>query len=229
MEELRAKVDKIAATVLPAFHLDLQRIIDEQQPMSMDVLPTLHSDLQRIVNEQQPMSMDVLPTLHPDLQRVVDKKMASSMPQLQPQDMLELLPPPPPILLEQDLIYKIEAVLLEPPPPSPPVVAAAPTAPPPEQPPSVPSPPAVARVNMFAHTVEAGDDEAVDLDHWMSVLISSIIGHSLEGGPSLHGTGRFRPFCSPARRPRHCNLGPRSAAAPAHCVWRRPCRSQPPR
>jgi hypothetical protein len=30
MEELRAKVYKIAATVLPALHPDLQRIIDEQ-------------------------------------------------------------------------------------------------------------------------------------------------------------------------------------------------------
>jgi hypothetical protein len=31
------------------------------------VLLALHPDLQRIVNEQQPMSMDVLPLLHPDL------------------------------------------------------------------------------------------------------------------------------------------------------------------
>jgi hypothetical protein len=35
--------------------------------MSMDVLPALQSDLQRIVDEQQPMSMDVLPALYPDL------------------------------------------------------------------------------------------------------------------------------------------------------------------
>jgi hypothetical protein len=67
MEELRAKVEKIVATVLPVLHPDLQRIVDEQQPMSMDVLPALQSDLQRIVDEQQPMSMDVLPALYPDL------------------------------------------------------------------------------------------------------------------------------------------------------------------
>jgi hypothetical protein len=145
-------------------------------------------------------------------------------------DMLELLPPPSLILLEQDLIYKTEAVLLGLPPPPPPTAAAASIAPPPEQPLSVSSPP-VTRVNMFAHTVEAGnevevDDEAVDLDCWMSVLISSVVGHLLKGSPSLHGSGRFRPSCSLARCPLHRNPGPRSAAAPAHHVWR-PCRSQP--
>jgi hypothetical protein len=30
MEELRAKVEKIVATVLPVLHPDLQRIVDEQ-------------------------------------------------------------------------------------------------------------------------------------------------------------------------------------------------------
>jgi hypothetical protein len=63
--------------------------------MSMDVLPVLHPDLQRIIDEQQPMSMDVLPTLHPYLQRAIDKQLASSMLTPQPVDMLELLPPPP--------------------------------------------------------------------------------------------------------------------------------------
>jgi hypothetical protein len=56
-----------------------------------------------------------------------------------------------------------------------PAAAAALTAPPLEQPPSVLSPPA-ARVNLFAHTMEAGneaevDDEAVDLNRRMLVLI----------------------------------------------------------
>jgi hypothetical protein len=60
MEELHAKVDKIATTVLPTLHPDLQRIVDEQHPMLMDVLLTLYPDLQRIVDEQQSMSMDVL-------------------------------------------------------------------------------------------------------------------------------------------------------------------------
>jgi hypothetical protein len=82
MEELRTKVDKIAAIVLPALHPNLQRIVDEQQPMSMDVLPALHPDLQRVFNEQ----------------------LASLMLTPQQVDMLELLPLPPPILLEQDLI-----------------------------------------------------------------------------------------------------------------------------
>jgi hypothetical protein len=59
--------------VMPTLHPDLQRIGDEQQPMSMDGLPALHLDLQRIIDEQQPMSMDVLPVFHPDLQQVVDK------------------------------------------------------------------------------------------------------------------------------------------------------------
>jgi hypothetical protein len=97
MEELRAKVDKIAATVLPALHPDLQRIVDEQQPMSMDMLPALH----------------------PNLQWVIDKQPASSMSTPQPVDMLELLPPPPLILLEQGLIYETEAVLLGLPSPPP--------------------------------------------------------------------------------------------------------------
>jgi hypothetical protein len=177
------------------------------------------------------MSMDMLPALHPILQWVIDKQPASSMPTPQPVDVLELLPPPPPILLEQDLIYETKVVLLGLPPPPPPAAAAAPTAPPPEQPPSVLSPPA-ARVNLFAHTVEAGDEaevnnEAVDLDRRMLVLIS-VIGHLLEGSPSLHGSGRFHPSRSPACRPRHCNPGLRSATAPTRRVWRRPCRSQPP-
>jgi hypothetical protein len=208
MEELRAKVDKIAATVLPALHLNLQRIVDEQQPMSMDVLSVFHPDLQR-----------------------VDKQLVSSMPTPQPVDMLELLPPPPLILLEQDLIYKTEAMLLGPLPPPPPAVAAVLTAPPLEQPLSVSSPPAT-RINMFTHTVEAGDeaevdDEAVDLDRRMSVLISPVIDHLLEGDPSLHESGWFRSSRSLACCPRHRNLGPRFAVAPARCVWRRHCHSQP--
>jgi hypothetical protein len=59
---------------------------------------------------------------------------------------------------------------------------------------------------MFTHTVEASDeaevdDEAANLDRQMSVLISSVIGHLLEGGPSLHGSRRFCPSRSPARHP----------------------------
>jgi hypothetical protein len=125
--------------------------------MSKDMLPALHLDLQRIVNAQQPMSMGVLPALHPDLQRVIDKQLALSMPTPQPMDMLEFLPPPPPILLEQDLIYKTEVVMLGPPPSLPPAAAAALTASPPEQPSSVPSPLAT-WVNMFAHTMEVTDE-----------------------------------------------------------------------
>jgi hypothetical protein len=209
MEELRAKVDKIAATVLPALHPNLQRIVDEQQPMSMDVLSVFH----------------------PDLQRVVDMQLVSSMPTPQPVDMLELLPPPPLILLEQDLIYKIEAMLLGPLPPPPPAVATMLTAPPLEQSLFVSSPPAT-RINMFTHTMEAGDeaevdDEAVDLDHRMSVLISPVIDHLLEGDPSLHESGQFRSSHLLACCPRHRNLGPRFAVAPARCVWRRHCHSQP--
>jgi hypothetical protein len=135
-----------------------------------------------------------------------------------------------PILLEQGLIYKTEAVLLGLPPQPPPAAPAAPTAPPPEQPPSVSSPPAV-RVNLFTHTMEAGNEaevdvEAIDLDRRMSMLISSVIGHLLEGGPSLHGSRQFHPSRSLARCPRHCNPAPRSITAPAQ---RRPCCSQPPR
>jgi hypothetical protein len=150
------------------------------------------------------MSMDVLPALHPNLQRVINEQLASSMPQPQLMDMLD--PPPPPFLLKQDLIYKTEAV---------------------------PSPPP-ARVNMFTHTAEADDkakfdDEAVDLDRQMSMLISSVVGYFVEGGPSLNGSRQFRPSRSPARRPRHRNSGHRFAAAPARHVWRRLGRSQPPR
>jgi hypothetical protein len=59
---------------------------------------------------------------------------------------------------------------------------------------------------MFAHITETGgkaevDDEAVDLDCRMSVLISSVIGHLLEGGPSLHGFGWFYSSRSPVRHP----------------------------
>jgi hypothetical protein len=59
---------------------------------------------------------------------------------------------------------------------------------------------------MSAHTVEAGDeaevdDEAVDLNRRMLVLISTVIGHLLKGDPSLHGSGWFRPFRLPTRRP----------------------------
>jgi hypothetical protein len=44
-----------------------------QSPLeTMDALPTLHSDLQRLGDEQQPMSMDGLPALHPDLQQIID-------------------------------------------------------------------------------------------------------------------------------------------------------------
>jgi hypothetical protein len=146
------------------------------------------------------MSMDVLLALHPDLQQIVDKQLASSMSTPQPVDMLELWPPPPPILLEQDLINKTDAMLLGPPPPPPPAAVAAPTAPPLEQPPSLPSPPA-ARVNMFAHTAEADGEAEVNLNRRMSVLMSSVIGHLLEGDPSLHRSGQFRPSCSPIHRP----------------------------
>jgi hypothetical protein len=96
-----------------------------------------------------------------------------------------------------------------------PTKVSTPIAPPPEQPPSVSSPPIV-RVNMFAHIVETGDEAEVD------------DSHLLEGSPSLHGSGRFRPSRSPARRPRHHNPGPRSATTPARRVWRRPWSSQPP-
>jgi hypothetical protein len=75
-------------------HLDLQRISDEQQPMSMDGLPALHPDLQRIVDEQQPMSMDVLPAFHPDLQQVVDKQHATSTSAPPPAVQSKLLFPP---------------------------------------------------------------------------------------------------------------------------------------
>jgi hypothetical protein len=187
----------------------------------MDVLLTLHPDLQRVVDEQQPMWMDVLPALHPDPQQVVDEQLASSMPTPQPVDMLELQPPPPPILLEHDLIYKTEVVLLGPPPLPPPTAATASTAPLQEQPPSVLSPPA-ARVNMFAHTAEADGEAEVNLGCRMSVLISCvIISHLLKDDPSLHGFGQFCPSRSPTRRPRHHNSGPRSAATPARRVWRR--------
>jgi hypothetical protein len=82
----------------------------------------------------------------------------------------------------------------------PPAAVAASTAPPLEQPPSLPSPPA-ARVNMFAHTAEAGGEAEVDLNCRMSVLMSSVIGHLLEGDPSLHRSGQFRPSRSPIHRP----------------------------
>jgi hypothetical protein len=79
---------------MPTLHPDLQRIGDEQQPMSMDGLPALHPDLQRIVDEQQPMSMDVLPAFHPDLQQVIDKQQATSTSAPQPAVQSELLLPP---------------------------------------------------------------------------------------------------------------------------------------
>jgi hypothetical protein len=45
-----------------------------QSPLEMmNAMPTLHPDLQRIGDEQQPMSMDGLPALHPDLQQIIDK------------------------------------------------------------------------------------------------------------------------------------------------------------
>jgi hypothetical protein len=78
---------------LPTLHLDLPGIDDEQQPMAMDGLPALHPDLQSIVDEQQPMSMDVLPAFHPDLQQVVDKQQATSA-AAQPTVQSELLLPP---------------------------------------------------------------------------------------------------------------------------------------
>jgi hypothetical protein len=46
---------------LLTLHSDLQRLDDEQQPMSRDGLPTLHSDLPGIGDEQQPMAMDGQP------------------------------------------------------------------------------------------------------------------------------------------------------------------------
>jgi hypothetical protein len=50
-----------------------------QSPLEMmDTMPTLHPDLQRIGDEQQPMSMDGLPALHPDLQQIIDKQQATS-------------------------------------------------------------------------------------------------------------------------------------------------------
>jgi hypothetical protein len=46
---------------LLTLHSDLQRLGDEQQPMSRDGLPTLHLDLPGIGDEQQPMAMDGQP------------------------------------------------------------------------------------------------------------------------------------------------------------------------
>jgi hypothetical protein len=61
---------------------------------TMDALSTLHSDLQRLGDEQQPMSMDGLPALHPDLQHVIDKQQAMSSSTPQPAVQSELLLPP---------------------------------------------------------------------------------------------------------------------------------------
>jgi hypothetical protein len=58
---------------------------------------TLHPDLQQIVDEQQPMSMDVLSALHPVLQQIVDEQQALLMLTLQLAVPLELLPLPPPL------------------------------------------------------------------------------------------------------------------------------------
>jgi hypothetical protein len=69
-----------------------------QSPLEMmDAMPTLHPDLQRIGDEQQPMSIDGLPALHPDLQQIIDKQQATSTSAPQPvvQSAL-LLPPAPP-------------------------------------------------------------------------------------------------------------------------------------
>jgi hypothetical protein len=66
--------------------------------MLMDGLSALHPDLQRTVDEQQPMSMDVLLTLHPDLQQVLDEQQATSMLAPHPAVPLELLPAPALIL-----------------------------------------------------------------------------------------------------------------------------------
>jgi hypothetical protein len=61
---------------------------------TMDALPTLHLDLQRLGDEQQPMSMDGLSALRPDLQQVVDKQQATSSSTPQPAVQSELLLPP---------------------------------------------------------------------------------------------------------------------------------------
>jgi hypothetical protein len=69
-----------------------------QSPLeTMDAMLTLHPDLQRIGDEQQPMSMDGLSALHPDLQQIIDKQHAMST--LAPQPAVQsalLLPPAPP-------------------------------------------------------------------------------------------------------------------------------------
>jgi hypothetical protein len=73
-QDLIYKMEVIAAVLheMPMLHPDLQRIVDEQHPISMDGLPALHLNLQWIIDEQQLMSMDVLPVLHLILQQIID-------------------------------------------------------------------------------------------------------------------------------------------------------------
>jgi hypothetical protein len=111
--------------------------------MLMDGLSALHPDLQRTVDEQQPMSMDVLPTLHPDLQQVLDEQQATLMLAPHPAVPLELLPAPAlipsPPSASTSAVAAPMLVMLELPTPSCPTSVIALTSPP-ATPPSAPNP-----------------------------------------------------------------------------------------
>jgi hypothetical protein len=97
MEALCVAFDRIVA-VTETFAAGQRDLIDKIEAITATTyaMPVVHPDLQRIVDEQQPMLMGVMPVLHPDLQWLVNKQQPMSMPAPQPSVLLELLPLPPP-------------------------------------------------------------------------------------------------------------------------------------
>jgi hypothetical protein len=113
-----------------------------QSPLeTMDALLTLHSYLQRLGDEQQPMSMDGLPALHPDLQQIADKQQATSTSAPQPTVQSALLfPPAPPFSASKGAAAPCGTEPRPAPPPAT-LMGAAATYGPPPRPAPLPAPP----------------------------------------------------------------------------------------